>query len=77
MNEFLIWWQHLPEKMNPVIFSLGGFRLQYYGLMYLVAFASVYILVIYRIKREKRFRSYDFYDDRCHCRRTSWICYCL
>jgi len=56
MNEFLIWWQHLPEKMNPVIFSLGGFRLQYYGLMYLVAFATVYMLVIYRIKREKRFR---------------------
>ncbi|MCJ7540518.1 MAG: prolipoprotein diacylglyceryl transferase, partial [Desulfobacterales bacterium] len=56
MNEFLIWWQHLPEKMNPVIFSLGGFRLQYYGLMYLVAFAVVYILVIYRIKREKQFR---------------------
>ena len=46
----------MPEKMNPVIFSLGGFRLQYYGLMYLVAFATVYILVIYRIKREKRFR---------------------
>ena len=56
MNEFLTWWQHLPEKMNPVIFSLGGFRLHYYGLMYLVAFAVVYILVIYRIKREKRFR---------------------
>ena len=56
MNEFLTWWQHLPEKMNPVIFSIGGFRLHYYGLMYLVAFAVVYILVIYRIKREKRFR---------------------
>ena len=56
MNEFLIWWQHLPEKMNPVIFSIGGFKLHYYGLMYLVAFAVVYMLVIYRIKREKRFR---------------------
>lgn len=56
MNEFLIWWQHLPEKMNPVIFSLGGFKLHYYGLMYLVAFATVYILVVYRIKREKQFR---------------------
>lgn len=55
MNEFLIWWQHLPEKMNPVMFSLGGFKLHYYGLMYLVAFAIVYILAGYRIKREKRF----------------------
>jgi len=56
MNEFLIWWQHLPEKMDPVIFSIAGFRLHYYGLMYLVAFAVVYLLVIYRIKRETRFR---------------------
>jgi phosphatidylglycerol:prolipoprotein diacylglycerol transferase len=56
MNDFLIWWQHLPEKMNPVMFSIGGFKLHYYGLMYLVAFAVVYILAIYRIKREKRFR---------------------
>jgi phosphatidylglycerol:prolipoprotein diacylglycerol transferase len=55
MNEFLIWWQHLPEKMNPVIFSVGGFKLHYYGLMYLVAFAVVYLLVVYRIKREERF----------------------
>jgi len=51
-----MWWQHLPEKMNPVIFSIGGFKLHYYGLMYLVAFAVVYMLVIHRIKRETRFR---------------------
>lgn len=56
MNDFLIWWQHLPEKMNPVIFSIGGFKLHYYGLMYLVAFAVVYMLVIYRVKHETRFR---------------------
>jgi phosphatidylglycerol:prolipoprotein diacylglycerol transferase len=55
MSEFLIWWQHLPEKMNPVFFQIGGFRLHYYGLMYLVAFAVVYLMVTYRIKREKRF----------------------
>ena len=42
----------MPEKMNPVIFSLGRFKLHYYGLMYLVAFAIVYMLVNYRIKRE-------------------------
>jgi len=55
MNEFLIWWQHLPEKMNPVIFEIGGFRLQYYGLMYIVAFTISYLLVIHRIKRERQF----------------------
>jgi phosphatidylglycerol:prolipoprotein diacylglycerol transferase len=56
MSEFLIWWQHLPEKMNPVLYEIGGFRLHYYGLMYLVAFAVVYMMATYRIKRENRFR---------------------
>jgi len=55
MNEFLIWWQHLPEKIDPFIFEIGGFRLQYYGLMYIVAFVICYVLVLHRIKHEKRF----------------------
>ncbi|MFC1789029.1 prolipoprotein diacylglyceryl transferase [Thermodesulfobacteriota bacterium] len=55
MNNFLIWWQHVPEKINPVIFEIGGFKLQYYGLMYIVAFLISYMLVLYRIKREKEF----------------------
>jgi len=45
-------WQHLPEHISPVIFSVGPFQLRYYGLMYLVAFSIVYILVIYRLKTE-------------------------
>ena len=40
MGDFLIWWQHLPEHMNPVIFEIGSFKLQYYGLMYIVALPS-------------------------------------
>jgi phosphatidylglycerol:prolipoprotein diacylglycerol transferase len=56
MNDFWIWWQHLPEKMSPVIFEIGGFKLQYYGLMYIVAFSITYGLVLYRIRHEKRFR---------------------
>lgn len=55
MSNFTQWWQHLPEHMNPVIFSLGSFSLQYYGLMYLVAFTIVYALASYRLKREPRF----------------------
>jgi phosphatidylglycerol---prolipoprotein diacylglyceryl transferase len=56
MSEFLTWWQHLPEKMNPVFFKIGAFSLHYYGLMYLVAFAVVYAMATYRVKREKEFR---------------------
>ena len=56
MDDFLFWWQHLPEHMNPVIFEIGSFKLQYYGLMYIVAFAITYGLAIYRLRREDRFQ---------------------
>jgi phosphatidylglycerol---prolipoprotein diacylglyceryl transferase len=46
-------WQHLPEKLNPIAFSLGLIQVSWYGIMYLVAFAIVYFLVRYRIKTEK------------------------
>jgi phosphatidylglycerol:prolipoprotein diacylglycerol transferase len=46
------WWQHLPENIDPTIFSLGSFQLRWYGTMYLVAFAVVYFLVMYRYRTE-------------------------
>lgn len=52
MNSFLHWWQHLPQNIDPVILQIGGFRLQYYGLMYIVAFALTYILAVHRLKHE-------------------------
>lgn len=55
MTDLVDWWQHLPQHMNPVIFEIGSFRLQYYGLMYIVAFAMTYGLASYRIRRERRF----------------------
>ncbi len=55
MNDFWSWWQHLPANIDPVIFQIGSFRLQYYGLMYIVAFALTFILAMYRVKREDRF----------------------
>ena len=56
MADFLYWWQHLPAHMDPVILEIGSFRLQYYGLMYIVAFAITYGLASYRLRREDRFR---------------------
>jgi phosphatidylglycerol:prolipoprotein diacylglycerol transferase len=55
--EFWHWWQHLPETIDPVLFEIGSLRIQYYGLMYLVAFALTYLLVRHRLRREERFRS--------------------
>jgi phosphatidylglycerol:prolipoprotein diacylglycerol transferase len=52
MSTFWVWWQQLPAKINPVVFEFGWFRVQYYGLMYIVAFTVTYALVRYRLKRE-------------------------
>ena len=56
MYDFQIWWQHLPQNISPVIFEIGWFKLQYYGLMYIVAFGITFFLVLYRLKYEKQFR---------------------
>jgi phosphatidylglycerol:prolipoprotein diacylglycerol transferase len=56
MDTFWQWWQHIPERLDPVIFQIGGFKLQYYGLMYVIAFVITYVLALYRVKREKRFK---------------------
>ncbi len=55
MYDFQTWWQHLPQNISPVIFEIGWFKLQYYGLMYIVAFGSTFFLVLYRLKHEKQF----------------------
>ena len=55
MSEFWDWWQHLPQNISPVLFEIGWFKVQYYGLSYIAAFALTYFLVLYRIKHEDRF----------------------
>jgi phosphatidylglycerol:prolipoprotein diacylglycerol transferase len=50
-GSFAEWWQHIPYNIDPYIVEIGSFRLGYYGLMYVVAFAVVYLLSIYRIKK--------------------------
>ena len=53
MESFISAWQHLPSQISPTLFSIGSFQLRYYSLMYLVAFAVVYLLFAYRIKRRE------------------------
>ena len=55
MMNFINWWQHLPGKLSPVIFQIGPLSLRYYGMMYVVAFGTVYVLARYRLRTEKRF----------------------
>lgn len=60
---FWEWWQHLPSRIDPVLISLGGFQLRYYGLMYIVAFAVTYGLLIYRTRRDGFHHSPELVQD--------------
>ena len=53
LNQFIKFWNHIPEHINPALFQIGQFQLRYYGLMYVIAFSVVYLLVLYRINNEK------------------------
>ena len=55
MSSFWIWWQQLPMKIDPVVFEIGGLKVHYYGLMYIVACTVTYALVRHRLKHEGRF----------------------
>lgn len=57
MESFWTWWQHLPGNIDPVIFQFGGFKLKYYGVMYLVGFAITYFVALYRINTEARWKN--------------------
>jgi phosphatidylglycerol:prolipoprotein diacylglycerol transferase len=46
-------WPHIPEHINPMIFSIGPIQVRWYGILYLAAFVLVYFLAVYRIKSEK------------------------
>jgi len=46
-------WQHLPSHITPVIFTVAGFSLRWYSLMYLVALGIVYLLSAWRIRRKE------------------------
>ena len=39
--------------MDPVIFTIGNFPLRWYGMMYIAAFATTYLVAKYRIKDEQ------------------------
>lgn len=43
------WWQKLPLGFDGVFLSIGSFEIQYYGLMYMVAFGICYWLLNKRV----------------------------
>lgn len=49
---FLSFWQHLPQHLDPIAFSIGFFSVRWYSLMYLAAFGTVFGLTRYRIGKD-------------------------
>jgi len=47
------WWNHIPKHINPNIVEIGSFQIRYYGLMYVIAFATTYLLVLHRLNNER------------------------
>ena len=57
------WWNNIPEHIKPTLFTIGSFQLRYYGLMYIVVFAIVYYIVLYRVRTEKLGYSKDMINS--------------
>jgi len=46
----LYFYQHLPQYVNPIAFSIGNFSVRWYSVMYLLGFFVVYVLLKYDIQ---------------------------
>ena len=51
--DFIVWWQTLPSKMDPILLSIGSFSIYWYSTMYLVAFGIVYLLCRAKINNKE------------------------
>ncbi len=51
MNNFLQFYQHIPERINPEIFRIGFFSIGWYAVMYFVAFFVVLGLLKKRLRK--------------------------
>lgn len=56
-------YQNLPEKINPAIFSIGYFSIYWYSLMYLLGFTTIVLLLYWRVyKKETDILWNDIFD---------------
>ncbi|KKQ43982.1 MAG: Prolipoprotein diacylglyceryl transferase [Candidatus Moranbacteria bacterium GW2011_GWC2_37_8] len=52
----LSWYQHLPEYISPIAFSIGHFSVRWYSVSYIVGFAVAYLVLMFQIKRSENLR---------------------
>lgn len=53
MNSLIDFWQHIPEKLSPVLVSFGQFQIRWYSLSYLLALVIIYFLFMHRFKKKE------------------------
>lgn len=39
---FIDWWQHIPEHLDPIVFSIGFFSLRWYAVFFLLGWGLAY-----------------------------------
>ena len=44
-------YQHLPQYINPIAFTVGSFSIRWYALSYVAGFLVIYFLLIWRVKK--------------------------
>lgn len=46
------WWQHIPEHINPIVFTVGFFSVYWYALFFLMGFLGVFLVMQWLVKKE-------------------------
>ncbi|MCQ2097400.1 MAG: prolipoprotein diacylglyceryl transferase [Fibrobacter sp.] len=59
----LSWWNLIPTYMDGTAFSLGGFEVKWYGVMYIFAFITAYLTIMHVNKKEKLGFTKDQFDS--------------
>lgn len=49
------WWQHIPEHIDPIVFSIGFFSVRWYALSFL---SGIFLIGIW-LRRERRFSHWN------------------
>ena len=56
-------WQHIYSHINPIAFSIFGFKIHWYGIMYILALISALYMAKYIVKKDNIPISQKLLDD--------------
>ncbi len=59
----LTFYQNLPQKLDPVLFSAGSFAVYWYSVMWLMVLVVTYLLLVWRIKKKETKYTINFIQD--------------